>query len=147
MRKLFFTPFIQVFEPKIQDFFQTFFQNNYFFFHTQGYQIGQNEKKKREHGCRLNKIWLKRKKNHIWSALVVHVALKKIKPFCHFSRFNLHFPDFFRSGELLGKFQDLLRNSMLCTNPVFSVSYAGISEEKNLSSLNRVRTYDLLVSS
>ena len=32
--------FVQIFGSKIQDFFQTFFQNNYFFFQTQGYQIG-----------------------------------------------------------------------------------------------------------
>ena len=45
MRKLFFTWFVKGFGPKIQDFFQTFFQNNYFFFQTQGYQIGQNLKR------------------------------------------------------------------------------------------------------
>ena len=32
--------FVQIFGSKIQDVFQTFFQNNYFFFQTQGYQIG-----------------------------------------------------------------------------------------------------------
>ena len=32
--------FVQIFGSKILDVFQTFFQNNYFFFQTQGYQIG-----------------------------------------------------------------------------------------------------------
>ena len=31
---------VQNFGPKIQDFLQTLFQNKNFFFHTQGYQIG-----------------------------------------------------------------------------------------------------------
>ena len=33
------TGFVQIFGFKIQDFFQTFFHNNNFFFQTQGYQI------------------------------------------------------------------------------------------------------------
>ena len=32
--------FVQIFGSKIQDVFQTFFQNNYSFCQTQGYQIG-----------------------------------------------------------------------------------------------------------
>ena len=32
--------FVQIFGSKIQDFFQTFFQNNIFFSQTQNYQIG-----------------------------------------------------------------------------------------------------------
>ena len=32
--------FVQIFGSKIQDFLQTFFQNNNFTFHTQGYQRG-----------------------------------------------------------------------------------------------------------
>ena len=35
--------FVQIFGSKIQDVFQTFFQNNYFFFQTQGYQIGDQQ--------------------------------------------------------------------------------------------------------
>jgi len=43
----------------------------------------------------------------ISKALVV--ALKKIKTFYHFSRLNLHFQSFSRSGKLLGKFQTFSR--------------------------------------
>ena len=34
------TGFVQIFGSKIQDFFQTFFQNNNFFFQAQDYQMG-----------------------------------------------------------------------------------------------------------
>ena len=34
------TEFVQIFGSKIQDFFQTFFHNNNFFFETQGCQKG-----------------------------------------------------------------------------------------------------------
>ena len=35
-----YTGFIQIFGSKIQDLFQTFFQNNKFFFQTHDYQMG-----------------------------------------------------------------------------------------------------------
>ena len=40
LQAVYLTGFVQIFGSKIQDVFQTFFQNNYFFFQTQGYQIG-----------------------------------------------------------------------------------------------------------
>ena len=38
------TGFVQIFGSKIQDFFQTFFQNNHLFLHNQGYQIGHQKR-------------------------------------------------------------------------------------------------------
>ena len=40
LQAVYLTGFVQIFGSKIQDVFQTIFQNNYFFFQTQGYQIG-----------------------------------------------------------------------------------------------------------
>ena len=40
LQAVYLTGFVQIFGSKIQDVFQTFFQSNYFFFQTQGYQIG-----------------------------------------------------------------------------------------------------------
>ena len=71
--------FVQIFGSKIQNFFQTFFQNKNFFFQTRGYQMGDLTKTK-------NKF--------TYRALVV--ALKKTQdflPFCQsLSLFSRLFP-------------------------------------------------------
>ena len=117
--------FVQIFGSETQDFFQTFFQNNTFFFQTRGYQnvINRNLKEagtKLFSWCpanvqaRLNKIWpIEKNCTHKAPSVAVKEKIKTIFP-----NFLSIFQTFSRSGKLLGKFQDFFKNSRLYTNPV-----------------------------
>ena len=112
-------------DPKLKTFSRLFFQNNTFFFQTRGYQNVINRNLKDEGTklfswcpanvqARLNKIWpIEKNCTHKAPSVAVEEKIKTIFP-----NFLSIFQTFSRSGKLLGKFQDFLKNSRLYTNPV-----------------------------
>ena len=103
--------------------FPDFFQNNNFFFQTQGYQIKTLEKLKEQgffHGAlqTYREDWIRfdqHEKNFTCKALIVTFKTTQyFLPF--FQDFISIFQTFSRSGKLLGKFQDLFKGSRLCKN-------------------------------
>ena len=96
---------------KIQDFFQTFFQNNHLFLQNQGYQIGHQKRPSKKAGtkllswcganirARLNKIWPKRNK-FTYKALSVALDKKNVRLFTIFPTLYLYFPDFFQVWKI-----------------------------------------------
>ena len=112
--------------------FKTFFENNIFFFQTQGYQISDRETLKHPRTkllsfftisfpqkvwARLNKTLTKTKTKFTYTCIALVVALKNCsRLFSVFPDFISIFQTFYRSGELLGKFQDFFNDSRLCMN-------------------------------
>ena len=118
---LLFPGFAQILGFKIKDFFETYLQNDNFSFQTQGYQIGVNRDKKTLEQSLLHGVlqmhgrdWIRFDQNgqHFTSKALV-VALKKkinkLQTFYHFSRLNLHFPDFFQVWKIAGQISRLFQ--------------------------------------
>ena len=99
---------------KIQDFFQTFFQNNNFFFQIRLKVIKQlinTDLKKREqsfsHDAQqmYGRDWIRFDQNKIKFPLQTTCCTyeNKLKTFHHFSRLCLHSPDFFQVWKIAGQ--------------------------------------------
>ena len=103
---------------KIQDFFQTFFQNNHLFLQNQGYQIGHQKRPSKKAGtkllswcganirARLNKIWPKRNK-FTYEALSVALDKKNVRVSTIFPTLYLYFPDFFQVWKIAEQISSL----------------------------------------
>ena len=101
------TGFVQIFGFKIQDFFQTFFHNNNFFFRLKVIKSVINRG--------MNKAFL-------YNALKQKYAQKNSRLFLSFFQTLSPFSRLFlRSWKLLGKFHDCFKTSRLCTNPIKTV--------------------------
>ena len=61
-------------------------------------------------------------KNFTYKALFVALKKKNSRLFTIFPHFISIFQTFSRSRKLLGKFHDFLKNSRLCTNPVYRIN-------------------------
>ena len=101
--------------------FPDFFQNNNFFFQTQGYQIGDQKMKEQSffhdalQTCRRD--WIRfdqHKKNFTCKALIVTFKKKKPRLCTPFKTLSL----LYKLGKLLGKFEDFFKIWRLCMNPV-----------------------------
>ena len=110
------TGFVQIFGSKIQDLFQTFFQNNNFFFQIRlkviKYLINTDLKKKKRdkafltmHSKMYGQDWIRFDQKKIKLPLQTTCCTyeNKLKTFHHFSRLRLHSPDFFQVWKIAGQ--------------------------------------------